>query len=289
MINRILLPILVILFVINTKLYAQKKENKDRILDIGVVYKTIDTTKLNLHFVYPYSFKKTKDYPTIVFFFGGAWNHGSITQFEDQANYFASRDMISVLVDYRVKNRHKTTPFESVKDAKSAIRFLKKNAKEFNIDINKIVASGGSAGGHLAAATTMLDSINESTDDLSITPKVNALILYNPVIDNSQKGYGFDRIGDRYLDFSPMHNIKKEAPPTIFFLGSKDKLIPVSTAYEFKTKMEAVGSRCDVFIYENQPHGFFNKRKADVEYYTRTTREADLFLQSLGFISKVKL
>jgi len=162
-----------------------------------------------------------------------------------------------------VKNRHETTPFESVKDAKSAIRFLKKNAKKFNIDVNKIVTAGGSAGGHLAAATTLLDSINESTDDLSISPKANALILYNPVIDNSEKGYGFERIGNRYLEFSPMHNIKKGAPPTIFFLGSKDKIIPVSTAYEFKNKMEAVGSKCDVFIYENQPHGFFNKWKKD--------------------------
>lgn len=87
------------------------------------------------------------------------------------------------------------------------------------------------------------------------------------------------------MDFSPLHNIKKEVPPTILFLGDKDILIPVITAYEYKEKIEAVGSRCDVFIYKNQPHGFFNKWKKDgEEYYLKTTREADKFLESLGYI-----
>jgi len=289
MIKRLVLPVLVVLFTVN--LYAQKKGDKQKGKIQEVIYKTVsDSINLKMHLHYPSSFKKKKKYPTIVFFFGGGWNGGTITQFEDQAKYFASRGMIGVLVNYRVKNKHKTTPFESVKDAKSAMRYLKINADKFNIDVDKMVASGGSAGGHLAAATTLLSEINEQTDDLSISPKANALILYNPVIDNSKAGYGYERIGERYLEFSPMHNINEGAPPTIFFLGSKDKLIPVSTAYNYKDKMEAVGSRCDVFIYENQPHGFFNKWKADGEYYIKTTREADLFLQSLGFISgKVKL
>jgi len=282
---------IIILFFAITYGYCQSNKTVSVDFTHEVVYKVIDNDTLKLQVYNPNKFDDNKKYPTIVFFFGGGWNGGTITQFKDQAKYFASRGMVSVLIDYRVKNRHETTPFESVKDAKSAIRFLKKNAKKFNIDVNKIVTAGGSAGGHLAAATTLLDSINESTDDLSISPKANALILYNPVIDNSEKGYGFERIGNRYLEFSPMHNIKKGAPPTIFFLGSKDKIIPVSTAYEFKNKMEAVGSKCDVFIYENQPHGFFNKWKKDGdEHYVKTTREADLFLQSLGYISgEIKL
>ncbi|MEI6865459.1 alpha/beta hydrolase [Flavicella sp.] len=265
--------------------YSQKdKEIVDEFTD-ELIYKIVQGDTLKLQIYNPKNFDKNKEYPTMVFYFGGGWNGGSIYQFKDQALYFSSRGMITVLVDYRVKNKHKTTPFEAVKDAKSAMRYLRGHAKELNIDKNKMVAAGGSAGGHLAAATTMLEGLNEATDDLSISSKACALVLYNPVIDNSEKGYGYDRIGDRYLEFSPMHNIKKGTPPTIFFLGGIDKLIPVSTAYEYKKRMEALGSRCDVFIYEGQSHGFFNKGKQDADRcYIETTREADLFLISIDIL-----
>ncbi|CAH8281501.1 acetyl esterase/lipase [Mariniflexile fucanivorans] len=247
------------------------------------IYKIIGVDTLKLSVYQPEGVKNK--YPTIIFYFGGGWNGGSITQFEDQAKYFTSRGMVSVLVDYRVKNKHNTSPFEAVKDAKSAMRYVKTHAKEFKIDTNKIVAAGGSAGGHLAAATTMLSGLNEEGEDTSISTKANALVLFNPVVDNGPEGYGYDRIGDRYLEFSPMYNITKGAPPTIFFLGDKDKLIPVSTAKAFKAKMEAVGSRCEVFIFENQEHGFFNKGKQkNDKCYIETVYEADVFLESLGYL-----
>ena len=259
------------------------QDNQDFVTK-DAIYKVVNNDSLMLRVYFPDNFKKKKKYPTIVFFFGGGWNGGTITQFEDQSKYFASRGMVTAVVDYRVKSRNKTTPFDAVKDAKSAMRYLKTNAKDFGIDTKKMVASGGSAGGHLAAATTLLPSLNESTDDLSVSPKATALILFNPVIDNGKGGYGYERIGDRYMEISPMHNITKGAPPTIFFLGDNDKYIPVATGKEYKSRMEAVGSRCDLFIYEGQEHGFFNKSKKKGKYYYETVYEADLFLQSLGYL-----
>lgn len=88
----------------------------------------------------------------------------------------------------------------------------------------------------------------------------NALVLFNPVIDNGPNGYGFERISDKFKDFSPMDNINKGAPPTIIFLGTKDHHVPKETAYEYKTKMEQVGSRCDLKIYEGEKYGFWNHR-----------------------------
>lgn len=70
--------------------------------------------------------------------------------------------MISVLVDYRVKNRQGTTPFESVKDAEFSMRYIRSHAKELGVNPKKIVASGGSAGGHLAAETTLLLGLNKA-------------------------------------------------------------------------------------------------------------------------------
>ncbi|RDB06033.1 alpha/beta hydrolase [Runella aurantiaca] len=253
-------------------------QEKNKVVELD--YKQIDTVQLGLKVYYPASFQIDRTYPTIVVFFGGGWNGGTTQQFEPHALYFASKNLITVLVDYRVKSRHNTTPFESLKDAKSAIRYLRKNAHKLGIDANRIVGSGGSAGGHLAAACFTNESINEPTDDVAISAKPNALVLFNPVIDNGKDGYGFERIGERYVEFSPMHNIQKGFPPTIFFLGTKDNLIPVETAQKFKKKIEEVGSRCDLFLFENQGHGFFNKEP----FLSETILKADAFLQSIDYL-----
>jgi acetyl esterase/lipase len=249
-----------------------------------VIYKQIDTTKLYMEIYYPEAISTEKKYPAIVFYFGGGWNSGSIKQFEPHARYFSGREMISILVDYRVKNKHQTTPIESLKDAKSAIRYLREHADIFHIDTSRIVAAGGSAGGHLAAATALTDGYNEETDNLSVSCIPNALILFNPVIDNGPGGYGYDRIGDAYKSFSPLHNIKDGAPPTIIFLGTNDNLIPVETAQYYQKVMEKVNSRCELHLYDGQSHGFFNYK--NFEYYKKTVSAADEFLQSLGYLNK---
>jgi acetyl esterase/lipase len=249
-----------------------------------VLYKQVDATKLYLEVHTPEGFDASKNYPAMVFFFGGGWNGGDRTHFINQAKYFSKRGIVCFLADYRTKNKHKTTPFESLKDANSAIRFIRSNAADLGIDPNKIIASGGSAGGQLAAATALTNSYNETTDDISISAIPNALVLFNPVIDNGPGGYGFERIGEAFKTFSPLHNIRKGAPPTIIFLGTKDALIPVETAEYYQKVMEKVGSHCELFLYEGQGHGFFNI--GNFEYYKKTVLEADQFLQSLGYLEK---
>lgn len=255
-----------------------------------VLYKQIDTVQLMLEVYRPATMTIAKKYPAMVFFFGGGWKGGSTKQFEPHAKYFAERGIVCFLVDYRVESRQQTTPFESLMDAKSAIRHIRAHAEDYQVDPHKIIASGGSAGGHLASATALIERYSETTDDLSISAIPNALVLFNPVIDNGPGGYGHERIGDAYKDFSPLHNIRKGAPPTIFFLGTKDQLIPVETAHYYKMVMEKVGSRCDVHLYEGQPHGFFNYAK--FENYRETVSMTDAFLQSLGYLEanpKIKI
>ena len=249
-----------------------------------VIYKQLDSTTLYLDIYRPDSLTSNRTYPGMIFFFGGGWNSGTTEQFVPHAKYFASRGIICFLADYRVNKRHQTTPIESLKDAKSAIRFLRKNADQYRLDTSKIIAAGGSAGGHLAAATALVTSYNEETDDLSFSSVPNVLVLFNPVIDNGPGGYGYERIGAHYKDFSPLHNIKKGAPPTIFFLGTEDKHIPVQTAEYYKTIMEKVGSRCELHLFEGASHGFFNYRNQ--EYYRKTVSATDNFLASEGFVKE---
>jgi acetyl esterase len=249
-----------------------------------ILYKQIDTTKLFMKVYSPEKINKTQQYPAIVFFFGGGWTIGDINQFSPHANYFSKRGLVCFLVDYRVTSRHQSTPFESLKDAKSAIRYIRQNAATFHIDTSKIVVSGGSAGGHLAAAAALIERYDEVSDNVSISCKPNALVLFNPVIDNGPGGYGYERIGDAYKSFSPLHNIEKGAPPTIIFQGTNDNLIPVETVKYYQTVMRKVGSRCDLFLYEGKEHGFFNYNKFD--NYKSTVSETDNFLQSLGYLKK---
>jgi len=246
------------------------------------VYKQIDTISLAMEFHYPPGEQAKKPLPVMVFFFGGGWNGGSIDQFRPHAEYFAKRGIIVALADYRVASRHNTTPFESLKDAKSAIRYLRKHHKELRIDPDQIIAAGGSAGGHLAAATGNVPGMDEEGEDLSISARSNALVLFNPVYDNGPGQYGYERVKDRYQAFSPKHNIKAGAPPTIVFFGTKDRLVDVPTIEAYDAAMEAVGARCETFLYEGQTHGFFNFRSQ--KNYRETVYQTDRFLASLGYL-----
>ncbi|WP_035806491.1 alpha/beta hydrolase [Lunatimonas lonarensis] len=248
------------------------------------IYKEIDTTKLAMT-VYRASAETQKAggmAPAMVFFFGGGWTGGNVAQFEPHARYFSQRGITCFLVDYRVQSRHGTSPFESLQDAKIAIRYIRAHGDAFGIDADRIIAAGGSAGGHLAAAAALVEDYDDDTDDTTISCIPNALVLFNPVIDNGPGGYGYERIGEAFPRFSPLHNIRAGAPPTVLFLGTADRLIPVETVQYYRVVMEKVGSRCDLFLYEGAGHGFFNY--GNIDYYTQTLRESDRFLQSIGYL-----
>lgn len=251
---------------------------------LKLIYKESATTRLEIEIIQPPEAKNQAAMPAIVFFYGGGWNGGTTNQFRPQAKYLASRGMVTILADYRVAGRDHTTPFESLMDAKSALRFVRKNAAKWNIDPNRIAAAGGSAGGHLAAATASIPGYNDPADDLTISCKPNALILFNPVIDNGPGGYGFERIGEAYLEFSPLHHLQEGTPPTLFFLGTQDALIPVATANYYKTIIERTGGRCDLHLYEGATHGFFNPSQP--AFYSETLKQTDLFLQSIGYLGR---
>lgn len=254
--------------------------------DREVVYASIGEKGVKLHLFEPVGLKAGDNRPAIVFFFGGGWNDGGYQHFSSHSRHLADKGMVAICVTYRTKTSDGVNPFECVKDAKASMRYVRAHAKELGIDPNRIIAGGGSAGGHLAVATATLDSFNHDFDDLSVSCRPNALVLFNPVYDNGPKGYGYERVKGRWKEFSPMENIHKDMPPTIVFLGTKDGLIPVSTAKAFQKKMQDLGIRSELSLYEDQKHGFFNYGKGDNPNYPRTIEEMDDFLLSLGYIQK---
>jgi acetyl esterase len=249
------------------------------------VYKKASGDDLWIYRFDPEGHEAKKDNrPAVVFFFGGGWNGGTVTQFEQHAEYLASRGMVTFVADYRVKSRQKTGPDACVADGKSAIRWVRKNAERLGIDPDRIAAGGGSAGGHVAATTGICDGLEDAAEkDSKVNSKADALLLFNPVYDNGPNGYGHDRTKQWFPAISPAHNITKDDPPTIVFFGSEDPLVPVSTAKKFDSDLKAVGVKSEVWIYEGQPHGFFNERKSQ-ESFLDTVLKMDAFLVSLGWL-----
>ncbi len=252
--------------------------------DESVVYKTAGDAELKLHIFNPEGHQASDKRPAIVFFFGGGWVGGSPSQFYRHCDYLASRGMVAISAEYRVKSRNKTTPRECVMDGKSAVRWVREHADELGIDPDKLAAGGGSAGGHVAASTATVDGFEGKGENRKVSCRPDALVLFNPVFDNGPGGWGHKSVKAYWEEISPMHNISKKTSPTVVFLGTQDHLISVATAEEYKRRMEKKGRRCDLHLYKGAGHGFFNYSKGK-QNFTKTVVEMDRFLESLGYLS----
>ena len=249
------------------------------------VYKTVGDRGLRLYVTKPEEWRDTDHRPAIVFFHGGGWVGGVPGQFTEHSRYLSTRGMVCVQVEYRLlERRGNAAPLTCIQDARSAMRWVRSRADELGIDPDRITSAGGSAGGHLAAFVGMVDGLDDPQDDAFVAVKSNAMVLFNPVFDNGPDGYGHARVGDRYKEFSPFHNVSEDDPPAIVFLGTEDSLIPVQTLDQFAENMQEAGVRCVKLFYEGQPHGFFNFGRSGNRYYLETMGAADDFLQSLGWL-----
>lgn len=278
---------MILCFGISPTPHAQAADDRPKLEFAGArveTYRKIDSVELNL-WIFGESEPKVQK-PAIVFFFGGGWNSGSPAQFEDQARHFAKRGMIAITVDYRVKSRHGVKVVECVKDAKAAIAWVRENAERLGIDPNKIAASGGSAGGHLAACTGTISGFGNDE-------RPNALILFNPActlapIEGWQPPKAIDdrgttkRFGVEPQEISPAHHIGAHTPPTLILHGKADTTVPYDSVVAFESAMKKAERPCKLVGYDGAGHGFFNRG----EGYTQTLAEADAFLVDLGWIKK---
>jgi acetyl esterase/lipase len=247
-------------------------------------YKKTPQGELQIEFFFPPGWQATDPRPAIVFFFGGAWRVGERKQFYPQSEYFASRGIVAATADYRIQTKHNTTPDKCVEDAKSAIRWVKAHAKELGVDPQRVIAGGGSAGGHLAAATALCPGLDAADDDLSVSPKPVALVLFNPALNLTS-----ERILSKTPNLteekkkmaaiiSPNRYLTKDAPPAIIFFGTEDALGEGGREYfNLSAKLK---NRAELYLAPGQKHGFFNRSP----WTEATLFLADEFLASLGYL-----
>lgn len=248
------------------------------------VYKTVGETALRLWVFEPDGHQASDRRPAAVFFFGGGWRTGSPAQFERQANVLRDRGMVAVVADYRVSSRHGTRPWHAVADAHDALRWVASHATELGIDPERIAAAGGSAGGHLAAATASLAD-PEGQDQAPVRP--SALVLFNPAVVMADVEGVFDapeQLAERFerpLEaMSPYHNLAAGHPPTLVLHGIADALVPADTAVAYCERIAALGGDCEIVLYGGAPHGFFNR----APHFERTLGQMTRFLERLGWL-----
>ncbi len=244
--------------------------------DTTWTYKTVDGNDFTLSVFLPEGYAESDEvYPTFVVYHGGSWRTGEPNWHYPDCAYWRDRGMVAVSVKYRLQKRDNVeVPLECVKDAKSAIRYLRKNAAKLKIDTNKIVAAGGSAGGQMAAAVATLDdpSTNDAVYDTSISCVPNAVILYNPYFRCK-------------AELSPPNFVRSGLPPFITFLGDQDPAIPVKDLLAFHEKLKASGGASEYYVGKDGKHGLCNGRNPRNPYFYWSLNLEDQFLVKHGILT----
>jgi acetyl esterase/lipase len=245
-----------------------------------LTYKTVDSRELQLHVFEPEGHRVTDQRACFLIIHGGGWSQGQPRGFYPYAIYFAKQGMVGVSLEYRLLRKGAETVADCAKDARSAIRWLRMHATELGIDPNKIVVSGASAGGHLAAGTALFDGVDEADEDVRISSVPNAVVLYYAVLSTSNT-YGRKWCGEKWEHLSPLHRVKSGLPPTIIFHGSADMAAPFADARAFCEAMRKAGNRCELVAHEGGKHGYFLASQA---LFDEVLQKTAVFLRSLGFL-----
>src|SRR5437868_9283905 len=163
------------------------------------VYKQTPQGELRMYFAMPAGWSPSDKRPVMVFFFGGGWTGGRVFACVKEAEHFAMRGVVVGLAVYRVRNRQGVMLDKCAEDARSAVRWVRANCQKLGADPERLIAGGGSAGGHIAACTAIANAPNSDTDDLDVSSIPNALLLYYPVaslVDGSRAGAFQRLLGD---------------------------------------------------------------------------------------------
>ena len=232
--------------------------------------------------------------PAIAFFHGGGWVFGDRTEFHGACRRYAEKGFVTFSFQYRLSIKAdgsyphpQVTLVESVKDARSAIRWLRANAAALGVDPRQIVVGGQSAGGQLAWSTVLCDGINEATDDLAISPCPTALLLYSSNY-NSMEPWIDMIMGSRREEIwtvSPYHNLKAGLPPALAFHSRDDRMVLYYSVDMFAVRTRALGNSYELVTLSGRDHYLGEGHPEYARYFDEDIlRQTDAFLGRLGLM-----
>jgi acetyl esterase/lipase len=241
------------------------------------VYKIVGRQELQLHIFYPegYSADSGKNYPVAASFHGGGWTQGPIEWGYADAQLMASLGYVGIAVEYRLANFGNISALDCMKDANSAIRWIRLYADDLNIDPQRIVVIGHSAGGHLALSTAFFPHYKEDSEDGTISSVPNAVIALAPAVDLGQDNY-FKRLlrgKASAKECSPIEHIQHLDISILIIQGTSDEILPVQYTKDFVSAMKKAGNDIELHLYPEGNHCFFYETNKGQDYYRKIISE----------------
>ena len=194
------------------------------------------------------------------------------------AEYFQSIGITALVVKYRLPNNgHKEVPLE---DAQAALRYMRKNAKKWNIDPTKVGIAGSSAGGHLAAYTS-----NFTPD----AEKPAFSVLFYPVISGescmTHHGTFEQLLGKNHAPYlrerySLNNRVTPSTPPTILLLSNNDLTVPPISSILYYKALKHYGVKAAMHVYPEGGHGWVGRK--DFRYEKDWQRHLKQWLDELN-------
>lgn len=212
--------------------------------------------------------------PVVINIHGGGWNKG-VKESQTGFNTFFKAGFAVANIEYRLTGQ--ATAPAAIEDTRCAIAYLVKNSKALNIDVNRIVIMGGSAGGHLALMGGLLGNDRRFDGNCpgAENMKVAAIINKYGITDVWDWGYGKviksksarSWLG-KYADdekfarsVSPINYVDKNSPPVFTVHGDADPTVPYQQSVDLYKKLQAAGVASEFITVEGGLHGKFEKEK----------------------------
>jgi len=209
------------------------------VLEKDIEYGNADGHPLRLDLYRPA--KLDRPVPALLFIHGGAWKSGKRQDYHFYTAAFARKGYVVATASYRLTGQ---APYPAaVQDCKCAVRWLRANAKKYNIDPDKIAAVGGSAGGHLSMMLGYADdpALEGKSGHGGVSSRVSAVVNIYGVYDMTTRiakessavksflqGKSFEEAPELYRQSSPMIHLDKNDPPTLILHGTIDETVPVA-------------------------------------------------------------
>ena len=238
-----------------------------------------------------YNPKAAKPTPVVFNIHGGGWNHGVK---ESQTGYGSFFKMGFAVANIEYRLTAEATAPAAIEDVRAAILYVVQHAKEWNIDPNKIVEMGGSAGGHLALMAGLLQNDNKfdgayrKIKDYSIVAIIDKYGPADLTSTNFSKykslvnWLGTNAENSKFREsVSPITYVKKTSPPTFIVHGDADPIVPYQQSVDLKKKYDEVGAKSEFMTIAGGMHGKFPK-----EQNTELSKAIVKFLTDLNIPNK---
>jgi acetyl esterase/lipase len=194
----------------------------------------------------------------VILLHGGGWRGGSRAMMKDAATCFAQRGFLAVAPEYRLTGE---APWPAqIHDVKTAIRWLRSSAAEFDITAEMLALCGFSAGAHLsllAAGTADGDAFRVGGSHADVAERVAAVAAFFPPIrleGGSARNLGVS--GDEAKLGSPIAHVSGSFPPTLLLHGTGDVTVPHAHSVAMFEALAASGAPVDLRLYAGLPHEF---------------------------------